>query len=946
MSKFVSEEYDDCKKWIAQKVQEGFSWDDIRNLCVTPECASEEFDRLRFEELIVPISMELDDWKEFIDELEEDYCPVIEMYGLSSGECGNSLPVPTDPGSPWVRYKNNLLGRYNGKPKMSENAVSLVEKNCHWILNHLRRDTRAAGPVKGLVMGSVQSGKTANMIGLVSMAAHYDWNFIIVLSGTIDNLRCQTRDRFYTDLIESGGVCWHILDRTGKPEYMVDIETKERYLSDDLTLNGYQSGKSIGMWMHRYVTVCLKNSTRLRNLIRWLQSNPYKAAKMRILVIDDEADQASVNTRKMDYETDEDLIERTAVNQLIIDLVNGKDETGAPSKAPYQAMNYISFTATPYANVLNEAYETSLYPKSFICSLPESKEYFGAKAIFGSKQDGVHTGLNIIRTIPPKEIKELKALHDGRSFTLPDEFKNAVAWFLCSAAILRLRGHKKPISMLIHTTSLQGGHFEEYEVLKSWLKREQNTGSILERCKKVYEFEKTQFTYEDLKTGYPDYGRLSKVNAEFPDYCKIEPEIDLMLSFIVNIMMGEDKQPEYYENGIHLCVDNCKANKMAEEGTYLRVVYPSSDQLKAMDKAPVFIVMGGNTLSRGLTLEGLVCTYFARGSNQADTLMQMARWFGYRSGYELLQRVWMPDDIQKKFELLEEIDEQLKDVFEDYMSKGRSPASFGPKVMSSAKIAKFLLTSKNKSQNAENVEFDFSGDSYETTDFMDDRQKLEGNIIITEAFLNGLGVPTLSETTDSAYVWRNIAVSDIKDNFLNSDKYKIFDCSSLHSDIPIFMEWLKAMNSEGKYLKWNVAVAGDKKADSRWKINGTDVGKITRSKKKTTKDSSGYIDIGSLRSGRDVLCDVEKSKLSADKKYIFDSAMQSGKQLISARGAIGMDDIPLLLLYRIDKDRGNESKLRDKIGSTADIIGFSVIIPGDSIGSSHVKAVRVRMPAK
>ena len=97
---------------------------------------------------------------------------------------------------------------------MSEAAVASIEKNSHWILNHIKRDTRAAGPVKGLVMGSVQSGKTANMIGLVSMAAHYDWNFIIVLSGTIDNLRKQTRDRFFDDLTQSGGVSWHILDRT------------------------------------------------------------------------------------------------------------------------------------------------------------------------------------------------------------------------------------------------------------------------------------------------------------------------------------------------------------------------------------------------------------------------------------------------------------------------------------------------------------------------------------------------------------------------------------------------------------------------------------------------------------------------------------------------------------------------------------------------------------
>ena len=214
---------------------------------------------------------------------------------------------------------------------------------------------------------------------------------------------------------------------------------------------------------------------------------------------------------------------------------------------------------------------------------------------------------------------------------------------------------------------------------------------------------------EDLAEGYPDYGRLAKVNPNFPDFEEIEPEIKLLLSNVENIMMGEDKQPEYHENGIHLCVDNCKANKFAEDGTVLRVVYPTSDQLKAMNKAPVFIVMGGNTLSRGLTIDGLVCTYFARSSNQADTLMQMARWFGYRSGYELLQRIWMPLDVRKKFELMEEIDEKLKAEFEDFMEKGRSPAQFGPKIMSSAKIAKFLLTSKNKAQNMVDCELDFSG---------------------------------------------------------------------------------------------------------------------------------------------------------------------------------------------------------------------------------------------
>ena len=945
MSNFASEEYTVCKEWVAAKIQDGFTWEDVKNLCVAPEEVENEFDRLRYETLEIPYTTELEEWISFISEIAGDYSPIVEMYGISAEGNSNTLPVPTDPGSAWVRYKNRLLGTYTGKPKMSELAVTLVEKNSHWILNHIKRDTRAAGAVKGLVMGSVQSGKTANMIGLVSMAAHYDWNFIIVLSGTIDNLRKQTRDRFFDDLTQSGGVSWHVLDHTSKPDYMVDIKTKERYLLEDLKLNTFQDGKSSGMWMHRYVTVCLKNSTRLRNIIKWLQSKPQRAAKLRILVIDDEADQASVNTRKMNTELDEDELERTAVNQLIIDLVNGRNHEGAPSRAPFQAMNYISFTATPYANVLNEAYATSLYPKSFICSLPESNEYFGARAIFGSKEDGVHSGLNIIREVSPAEIRALKDLHGGRSGnTIPDEFKKALAWFLCSAAILRLHGHKMPVSMLIHTTALQAGHYEEYAVLKEWLRRERDNGSILKLCRSVYEIEKDEFTLEDLREGYPDYGRLEKVNPNFPLFEEIEPEIKLLLSNINSIMMGENKKPEYHENGIHLCVDNCRANKIAEEGTYLRVVYPTSDQLKAMSKSPVFIVMGGNTLSRGLTIDGLVCTYFARSSNQADTLMQMARWFGYRSNYELLQRIWMPTDVRRKFELMEEIDEKLKAEFEDFMKKGRSPAQFGPKIMSSAKIAKFLLTSKNKSQNMADCELDFSGESYETTDFVDEKEKLSSNIAVTEAFLKKIGISEKSQVRDSACVWRDVPVETILSDFLNNQKYHIFDCSSLSSHIPNFINWLKQMNEDGHYLKWNVAIAGDNKAPQKWTISEASVGKITRTKKNSSTE--GYLDIGSLRSGRDILCDVQTEKLTHDQFVLFTSAMQSGKDLISVRSAVGLNDIPLLLLYRIDKNQGKDTKTRKKINSCEDVIGFSIIIPGESVGKSHVKSVRVIIPAQ
>lgn len=935
----TGDEYTLCKQWIASQIQAGHSWEDVKNLCVAPDNAEAEFERLQNEELIIPFDILFHEWSQFVAVIQSSYTPIVEMYGLSDGSADSALPVPTDSGSAWTRYKNHLLGKYTGTPKLSESAVATLENNCHWILNHLKRDTRSAGAVKGLVMGSVQSGKTANMIGLVTMAAHYDWNFFIILSGTIDNLRKQTQKRFFSDLDHSRGVDWHILDYTRNADYLVDIKDGKQYLTDDLALNIYQEGEQHYNWMHRYVVVCLKNSTRLKNLITWLHSKATKAARMRLIVIDDEADQASVNTRKMKDVDNEEEIERTAVNQLIIDLVKGNDIDGNHSAAEFQAMNYISFTATPYANVLNEAYEDSLYPRTFICSLPESKEYFGAKAIFGSKSDDHYNGLNIIRTVPKEEVAALKQLHKGCAFTLPKEFQRSVCWFLSAAAVLRVRGHKKPISMLIHTTQLQGGHFEEYDVLKSWLLRERKTGNLLRLCREVYDEEKAEFLLNDLAEGYPEYALLNSVCDIFPEFDDIENEIKQILSKIVNIGIGEDSAFEYCENGIHLCVDNCQANKKADEGVYLRIVYPESEQLSAMNKAPVFIVLGGNTLARGLTLDGLLCTYFARNVNQADTLMQMARWFGYRKGYELLQRIWMPLSVQEKFELLEEIDEKLKEEFESFMQMGKSPATFGPRVMSSAKIAKFMLTSKSKSQNAVPCEFDFSGDSYETTQFDNDEDLLLSNIKCSESFLTSVGTARKSDVIEGAYVWANVSSSAVLHGFL--EHYHLFDCSPLHVDIPIFRKWMEEMNKDGKYLKWNVAVSGDKKSETRWKVAGADVGTIERSKK--TKHSE-FIDIGSLRSGIDVLADVNPSVLSSKETVILAKALESKKNLIAVRHTLGLGDVPLLLLYRIDKSKGKDSKYRTKIGSVHDIIGFSIIISGEEVSSDYVKTIHVKTP--
>lgn len=139
MSGFASEEYNSCKTWIAAQIQAGATWEQVKNLCVSPEFIDRELERLKYDELIIPLKMDLNMWRDLVKDIEGSYSPIVEMYGISADGNSNTLPIPTDSGSAWVRYKNSLLGKYTRKPKMSEAAVASIEKNSHWILNHIKR---------------------------------------------------------------------------------------------------------------------------------------------------------------------------------------------------------------------------------------------------------------------------------------------------------------------------------------------------------------------------------------------------------------------------------------------------------------------------------------------------------------------------------------------------------------------------------------------------------------------------------------------------------------------------------------------------------------------------------------------------------------------------------------------------------------------------------------
>lgn len=907
-----------CKEWIATELNAGKRWDDIISLGVSADKREEKLTEM-IDELLWPEDLTIREWDTFVEAYKSTHVTVSlaesePVIAIDNGIMRNYFDVPIGITSTWEQYKSYL------KATMSDTSIANIQKSCLWILNHLSNDTRKTGAVKGLVTGSVQSGKTANMEGLVSMAADYDWNFFIILSGTIDNLRKQTRDRFRKDLRNSEGIFWRILDFTSEDK---------RFRTEELKLNPLTGSKNFSQ---RYVTVCLKNRKRLEKLVDWLYDDPKRTAKLRIVVIDDEADQASINTAEI---TPEEEQERCAINQLICNLANGKKSDGSIPDTHFQAINYISYTATPYANVLNESSEESLYPKDFICTLPEAHEYFGAKVIFGNSEQDC-PGFPILRNISTSDNKLLKDIQKERYRGLPESMKNAISWFLCATAVLRVRHYKKSVSMLIHTSAIQKEHFVIYGEIQSWLSDKQD---VLNCCRAIYEKESYAVTKADLKDANPEYGLLESVTEDMPSFETLLFELNTLLAGITNILLGEDKKLEY-STGLHLCVDNCTANREAEEGTYLRIVYPTDAQLKALDKAPAFLVIGGNTLSRGLTIDGLVCTYFSRTSNQADTLMQMARWFGYRKGYELLQRIWMTSDAKKKFEALAKIDMDLKQEVELFMERGISPSKFGPRIRNAPEIAKFRITAKRKSQMAEYADFDFCGDSYETTDFTNDNS-LGKNLSHTDKFISFLNstVSPRRSTAAKAYVWDNIPYSQILDKFLCN--YQISEFSSLKTHLKYFLQWMAQMNEEGKFIKWNVAIIDGDNHTIPWIIgDNISVGMVERTRKNVEEDE--HIDIGSLRSGRDAICDINENELTPQQLEDYRNTRKNGKDIISKRCDFQLQDKPLLLIYRIKKDGGvPKTKNRLRMDSISDIVGISIIVSGDSIGETHAKSLRI-----
>lgn len=934
MSVFYDPKYDDCCEWVNKSRSKGVSWEQIRMGKTNGVKELSSFLKNRVEMDYWP-DMTVEEWMDFVDYMEDNEAKQQDIRfkgndgALFDKSQDNGLQIPTNERSSWQLYKKSL--------NWKKESIDDLEQATLGILRRLNNDTRTTGPVKGLVVGHVQSGKTANMEALMAMAADHGWNMFIVLSGTIENLRLQTLRRMQKDLNQNGNLVWIGIEHPSK---------KINHFGNRTIDLNFGTGA-----IQRYFTVCLKNTGRLKNLIDWIHADKASHNQMKILIIDDEADQASISNTAVEYRQVQK--ERKGINKLIVNLVQDihyKSETNTNGKAT--AINYVMYTATPYANFLNECVEDSLYPKDFIWTLKTSDEYIGPNQIFGDGTVENPDGLDIKRVIDDNDLNEIAEIYEGNITEPPQSLKDSICWFICAAAVLRYRGYKKPISMLVHTSQKQVCHEVVANIVSKWINATRKNG-LIEACRNVYEYETNRITKDVWYNSFSKYGIPKEEISDYPLFDKIITYINVLLDEnIKHIKMNEEGDLTYHK-GLHLVIDNCSKNGIQNENDYVRLAYPDPDAENYPSPAPAFIIVGGSTLSRGLTIEGLVSTFFLRASCQCDTLMQMGRWFGYRKGYELLPRLWMTQDTIDKFEFLSLLEVELREDLKTYMDAGVRPDEYGPRIKESPKVSWLRITSRNHMRNAVAAEMNFSGAKPQTVFFDNDVEIQKKNISITESFINSIPGNPQKSYYNNALVWKNVPL-DIIMNELLIDKFRFSDRTRVFNEINTFCEWLKQVMSAETLNKWSVIVAGkgnvvqineeDKSSDDKfWRIKDYYVEKVNRSKKKMSSDDS-YIDIGVLRSLKDMVSDVDDETLKNCSSTI---QKQSDVDKIRREGKV--ENIPQLVIYRIygkSKVYGADNTVREDLNFDSDIMGIHIYIPGEQINTQFCKKLTIRLPEK
>lgn len=654
---------------------------------------------------------------------------------------------------------------------------------------------------RGMVVGEVQSGKTSNYIELICKAADAGYKFIVILTGTTNSLRAQAQLRF-----DEGFLGWdtRLNLELGTANKRVGVgvllgEPPHRAIS---ATNAAETGDfsrrvanqfNVRLGGDPMIMVVKKNSSVLRNLIRWagalsLDGPERSIANIPTIVIDDEADFASVNTKPI-VDDDEDP---TVINGLIRQLLNAFEKSA-----------YIGYTATPFANIFihhdqsTAEYGADLFPRDFLINLPVPSNHVGPTKVFGlpaaPDEDGEEVqALPLVRLISDHE-DHIPDVHksDWHVDRLPASLKRALRAFILVCATRAARGDQgRHNSMLVHVTRFVNVQSQIADLVRAELRDIQNRIRYGDGESSVRIIDELRAMW--LEDFAPTSESVRHLHPELASGCQ-------------EVSWG-DIQSQLVESSqkIQVRVINGAAKDALD-------YWDQPDGLSA-------IAIGGDKLSRGLTLEGLSVSYYLRASRMYDTLLQMGRWFGYRPGYVDLCRLYTTDVLREFYSHITMATAELRQEFDLMSATGMTPRDFGLRVRSHP--AGLVITAANKMRSGIPMTLSYSADISETIAF--DRLANRANHHHLDRFFSSLGPP--SEQRGKSRVWKGVHGAAVADLL---EELKVHPGSRKVRGIYL-SSYIRAQNAEGGLTDWAVALISNSSGDAPVELGGWSVHPVHR----------------------------------------------------------------------------------------------------------------------
>jgi hypothetical protein len=771
----------------------------------------------------------------------------------------------------WPRYEKYLLESKN----WPRDTVETIDKTTNEILKSIGNPkSNQTFDKRGLVLGHVQSGKTANFTGLVNKAFDVGYKLVIVLAGMHNDLRSQTQLRLEREVVgtvdiitgEKQGVA---LVKTGGTQ----IETWTTVQDDISTTNAIgikNLDKPILLVVKKQKDVLPKLIDLLRNSIKHSEMRPP------VLIVDDEADQASVDSSGKNTE------DPTKINHFIRELLS-----------LFNQRSYVGYTATPFANLLIKAdakhgeIGKDLYPKDFVIALPKPEGYCGPDEYFnttGYMEDDKPMFIRYLSLEDIALLDKLRTKDNAELFTeVPKSMEEAILAFLLSVSIRNLRGQiGEHNSMLIHTSRLTDVQNSMCRVIQDFYKRLSN--DILYNPKSKY-IRKLQELYEK-------------------DF--IEVQVNFKSSQQFTLFKWEEiyKQIKIVARKVEVMEINGESEDVLEYD-------------KHKENGLFVIAIGGNKLSRGLTLEGLSISYYYRGSSMYDTLMQMGRWFGFRKGYMDLCRIYTSEEIAENFEYLAVVMSELRKEFDKFVEEKCTPEEYAVKMLTHITMT---VTSPAKMGNAEST-ISYTGTMQQTRSFEKNKEFFVKNMEAAVQLINSIEQDFRATNNGTKYHIAKNVPSQLVIDFLK--KYKTISSARIVNSKKI-ADYIRKMNSVNLFEKFNIAVVDVTKATlnskkaiengiTPWKTN---LGKlliesaVIRSMEQDKSKGTGVVDLGAIVAANQEFVDIENK--TTDKK-----------QNIELRAK----ENPLLLVYPLHPQVKSFKKLNIDFNENLVPIGLAFSFP-------------------